>query len=111
MLAVRGVPVTRLALLATLAGLSGCVVDVPAAPTTGYTACTSQLVEAPYRAEWTDTDSAAICGDGIPPTLIRVEWLGRSESCPTGGPGDIVGGVRGIRRVFGCLRGAAGLRL
>lgn len=98
-----------LAALILVATLSGCIMDNPPDPyefkqgNGGLgTWCRITYIETKSF-----VDSTTTCGDGSSPQLAKVEWLGTNRACKVDGLKDVLGGISGIRRYFGCVKNQA----
>lgn len=100
-----------LATLILVATLSGCLVDTePVNPYglkdernggLGLWCRTTKQVVTEY------VDSTSTCGDGSAPRLAKIEWLSTNGTCNANKVSDVVGGMSGIRRYFGCVKNQA----
>jgi hypothetical protein len=52
----------------------------------------------------TEADSTSTCSDGTAPRLYYTQWLTALDECVIVHPTDVKGGIKGVRRVFGCKR-------
>lgn len=97
-------------LAAVVAILAGCEISTspydPAPGEYNFAACTNYTVSFKEYATLDLVDSTATCHDGSAPFMARAQWLSTDNSCPAI-LSTVVGGMRGIRRTFGCWRPAA----
>jgi hypothetical protein len=71
-----------------------------------YTACTNYTVTAQDRQFAEVVDSTATCPDNSAPFMIEAQWLSTDSSCSVVPYTNVIGGLAGIRRTFGCWRPA-----
>ena len=106
----KGYTMKHLIALALLAILTGCdsITDLGdvASPYTTGSVCNYY----PQASTITDTnamtpsDSTKICPDGNEPVLYRVTFITYKEDCDPTSEKQIVGGIKGIHRQFGCWK-------
>lgn len=103
----RGSSEVRLAILAIAAILTGCVAE-SMDPYEGREQnggigklCTQWVM---WEGSAIESDSTGTCANGTAPRLYYTQWLTKSDGCGIAKGDDVVGGIKGIRRVFGCRK-------
>jgi hypothetical protein len=95
--------------LALLAILTGCnsITDLGAVtnPYTSGSVCSNYQVQIlADTIEMTPSDSTKICPDGNAPVLYKVTFITREDDCDPTSEKQIVGGMKGVHRQFGCWK-------
>jgi hypothetical protein len=71
-----------------------------------YTVCTQYTMAPQDTASVEVVDSTATCPDNSAPFLYRANWISTDSSCSVVPYTNVIGGLDGIRRTFGCWRPA-----